>query len=344
MIVVVIPAYKPEKGLLSVTAGILEQTEYSVLVVNDGSGSEYDSVFAQLPEQVTVLHHDVNRGKGAALKTAYEYIKGRPEYTGVITADADGQHLVRDIIRVGEALGEQPEALILGSREFVGNVPARSRFGNTLTRFVFRISSGVKVNDTQTGLRAFGACWIEDMLAIEGQRYEYEMNVLLYCAKKHIPIVELPIQTVYENNNSGSHFHVIRDSVKIYAVILKFVSASVAAFVIDFLLLLLVRHLTRGLGEELSLLVSVVSARVVSSLCNYHLNRRLVFAQGTRTSILKYYILAVTLLLLNYGLIWVFNVALPIPLAVAKIITELLLYPFSYIMQRRFVFAKKSEE
>ncbi len=344
MIIVVIPAYRPGEELLSVAAKILEQTEYSVLVVNDGSGGEYDSVFAGLPEQVIVLCHEVNRGKGAALKTAYAYIKAHPEYTGVITADADGQHLVRDIIRIGDALKEQPAALILGSRKFVGDVPARSRFGNTLTRFIFRISSGVKVNDTQTGLRAFGTCWIEDMLAIKGERYEYEMNVLLYCAKRQISIQEIPIQTVYENNNSGSHFHVIRDSVKIYTVILKFVSASVAAFLIDFILLLLMQYLTRGLGKELSLLVSVVSARVVSSLCNYSLNRRFVFAQGTRTSILKYYIVAAALLGLNYSFIWVFNAALPIPLAVAKIITELLLYPLSYVLQRRFVFAKRAGE
>lgn len=246
MIIVVIPAYKPGEKLLWVATEILEQTEYSVLVVNDGSGSAYDSIFAGLPEQVTVLCHDVNRGKGAALKTAYAYIKTHTEYTGVITADADGQHLVRDIIRIGGVLQGKPDALILGSRKFEGDIPARSRFGNTLTRFVFRISSGVLVNDTQTGLRAFGTCWIEEMLAIEGQRYEYEMNVLLYCAKKQIPIHELPIETVYENNNSGSHFHVIRDSVKIYAVILKFVSASVAAFMIDFVLLLLMKYFTRG--------------------------------------------------------------------------------------------------
>ena len=252
----------------------------------------------------------------------------------MITADADGQHLVRDIIRVGDALQEQPDALILGSRKFVGDIPARSRFGNTLTRFVFRISSGVQVNDTQTGLRAFGTCRIEEMLAIEGQRYEYEMNVLLYCAKKQVSIHELPIETVYENNNSGSHFHVIRDSVKIYRLRLR---QAV-------LRLLLMKYFTRGLGRELSLLISVVSARVVSSLCNYSLNRRFVFAQGTRTSILKYYMVAAALLGLNYGFIWVFNAVLPIPLAVAKIITELLLYPLSYVLQRRFVFAKRAGE
>lgn len=171
MIIVVIPAYKPGEKLLWVATEILEQTEYSVLVVNDGSGSAYDSIFAGLPEQVTVLCHDVNRGKGAALKTAYAYIKTHTEYTGVITADADGQHLVRDIIRIGG-----------------------------------------------------------------------------------------------------------------------------------------------------------------------------VFAQGTRTSILKYYIVAVALLFLNYGFLWVFSAVLPIPLAAAKIITELLLYPLSYVLQRRFVFVKRAEK
>ena len=341
MIMVVIPAYKPEEGMLQVVAGILEHTEYGVLVVDDGSGEAYASIFEKLPEQVTMLRHDVNQGKGAALKTAFAYIAEHKECTGVITADADGQHLVRDIVRVGDALLKEPDALVLGSREFVGKVPARSRFGNTLTRFVFRISSGAKVYDTQTGLRAFGSQWIPEMLDIEGQRYEYEMNMLLYCAKKKAQFREIPIQTVYENNNSGSHFHPIRDSIKIYGVILKFVSSSLAAFVIDYLLVLLVRYLTRGLGESLSLLVSVVGARVVSSLCNYHLNRRFVFAQGTRTSIVKYYIVAVALLLLNYGFLWVCNVALPIPLAVAKILAELVLYPLSFILQRKFVFTKE---
>lgn len=341
MIIVVIPAYKPGEGLLRVVNEILEQTKYDVLIVNDGSGDEYASVFAALPQRAVVLEHDINQGKGAALKTAYAYIAQRGEYTGVITADADGQHLIGDIIRVGTALNEDPQALILGSREFVGDVPAKSKFGNTLTRFVFRLSSGVKVYDTQTGLRAFGTQRLGEMLAIDGQRYEYEMNVLLYCAKKGIPIREVPIKTVYENNNSSSHFHPIRDSVKIYGVIFKFVSSSLAAFCIDYLLLLLVRWLTRGLGEDLSLLVSVVTARVLSSLCNYHMNRRLVFAEGTRTSILKYYLVAVGLLLLNYGFLWVLNVALPIPLAAAKILVEILLYPLSYILQRRFVFAKK---
>ncbi len=341
MIIVVIPAYKPGEGLIRVVHEILTQTNYGVVVVNDGSGEAYDAVFAALPEGAVVLKHDVNRGKGAALKTAYAYIAEHGACTGVITADADGQHLIGDIIRVGEALEADDQALILGSREFVGDVPARSKFGNTLTRLVFRISSGVRVYDTQTGLRAFGIQWMKEMLAIEGQRYEYEMNVLLHCAKKGIPIREIPIQTVYENNNSGSHFHPLRDSVKIYGVILKFVSASLAAFCIDYLLLLLVRWLTRDLGEDLSLLISVVTARVTSSLCNYHLNRRLVFAQGTRTSILKYYLVAAGLLLFNYGLLWVLNVALPVPLAAAKILVELLLYPLSYVLQRRFVFVKK---
>ena len=338
MIIVVIPAYKPGEGLLQVTSGILEQTKYSVLVVDDGSGEAYVPVFEKLPGQVTVLRHDVNQGKGAALKTAYKYIAQHAEYTGIITADADGQHLVRDIICVGEALTAKPDTLILGSRKFVGEVPARSRFGNTLTRFIFRISAGAKVYDTQTGLRAFGSQWIREMLEIKGQRYEYEMNVLLYCARKKIAIREIPIQTVYEDNNSGSHFHPVRDSVKIYGVILKFVSSSIAAFAIDFLLVLLVRYLTRGLGESLSLLISVVGARTASSLCNYYMNRRFVFAQGTKTSIVKYYRVAVALLLLNYGILWVCNVALPIPLAAAKILAEVLLYPLSFILQRRFVF------
>ena len=179
-----------------------EKCDFSIIVVDDGSSEECQAIFEKLDGLATVLHHEVNLGKGGALKTAYTYIQEQGQYGTVITADADGQHKVWDIFRVANQSQDNPNQLILGARAFSGKVPLRSAFGNKLTRFLFKQQTGVAVTDTQTGLRAFTTNMIPFMLDIEGQRYEYEMNVLL-AASKAFPILEVPIKTVYINDNEG---------------------------------------------------------------------------------------------------------------------------------------------
>ena len=244
--IVVIPAYEPDEKLLGVLKEFTEQTAFPIVVVNDGSSEACRPVFASVRsfDRVTLLEHEVNRGKGAALKTAYAYIRDHfPVDEGILTVDADGQHLLKDCLNVCAAYEQHRDLLITGSRRFQGKVPLRSRIGNSITRGVFHLTTGSRIYDTQTGLRAFAASRIPEMLALHGDRYEYEIHQLLHCSSKGTGVLEVPIETVYIDDNSSSHFDTLRDSAKIYKVIfkflgptfLKFMSTSFVSFLVDLL-------------------------------------------------------------------------------------------------------------
>lgn len=336
--IVVIPAYEPDEKLLRVVAALRQDTDYAIVVVDDGSSEAAQPVFAALPAEVTLLRHAENRGKGRALKTAYAYIAEHfPQDEGIVTVDADGQHLPADVVRVSEDWAQHPDALVLGSRRFTGNVPWRSRTGNAITRAVFRVSTGVSVYDTQTGLRAFAVSRIPMMLEMRGERYEYEINVLLYATRQHVPIREVTIETVYIEDNASSHFHPLRDSWRIYKMILLFAASSMTSALVDYVLVLALSALFAG--HAYRLLLSVVIARVVSCFLNYMLNRKLVFEDRSRSSLLRYALVAVGIMAANYGLLSLVSAVLP--LAIAKLLVELMLYPLSFYLQRKFVFAQK---
>lgn len=353
--IVVIPAYEPDKKLLGVVQNLLDKTVYRIVIVDDGSSAEKQVIFNEIEamrsDRIKVIHHKVNRGKGRAMKTAFEWIKSlNLEDEGIITVDADGQHLIADIEKVCDTWSQNRSALVLGSRGFTGKVPLRSRLGNGITRFVFAVSTGVRVYDTQTGLRAFSTNLLDEMLDINGDRYEYEMNQLLFCTKKQIPIVEETIETVYINENETSHFNTIKDSWRIYKVIFGFIASSIISWVVDYSLVLIltkVFSIAFG-GSSLQLfgfplepkLPALIIARIVSSIVNFTLNRRVVFeAKG---SALRYYLLAVLILAANYGMLALLTPA--IPLWLAQILAQLVLYPLSFVLQRKFVFTRKANE
>ena len=191
--VVLIPAYKPDERLVQLTRELKEE-KLDVLLVDDGGQQAFAHIFDEcraLGAKVAV--HAVNQGKGRALKTGLNAALNLwPDLSGVVTADADGQHTLRDILRLIEAMREHPNALVLGSREFTGDVPFKSRWGNRITRFVYALASGVHVSDTQTGLRGLPACAIPAMITIDGERYEYEMNVLLKLRDMKLGVFEVP--------------------------------------------------------------------------------------------------------------------------------------------------------
>lgn len=339
--VVIIPAYQPDEKLYHLVLSLHEKTDYDIIIIDDGSDKDKLPLFESLEPYAKVFHHSVNRGKGAALKTALSYVQDEyPADEGVVTIDADGQHLPDDIIRVSKAWEAAPEKLVLGSRAFTGNVPFKSRAGNAITRFVFAISTGIKVFDTQTGLRAFGVFRIPMMLEMKGDRYEYEINVLLYATRHRIPIEEVTIETVYIEDNKSSHFNPLRDAWRIYKMILFFVASSMVAMLLDYVLVLLFSATTKGMAQ--SLLISVVGARVLSSLANYFMNCKLVFEHRSRASIVRYYLLVSAILAINYGLMVVITHIMP--LAIGKILVELTLYPLSFYMQRKYVFPPESED
>lgn len=214
---VLIPAYKPDEKLVELCKKIIFE-KMKVIVVNDGSGYEFEDIFNEIKNLDCILiEHEENFGKGTALKTGIKYALEN-NITKLVTADADGQHSVEDIISVSKELENNAETIILGSRN-IKEMPLRSRFGNSLTKFLFSFLRGIKINDTQTGLR--GIPVVKEWLILEGDRYEYEMNMLIFSKHIKIELKEIPISTIYINENESSHFKPIKDGLKIYKILFK---------------------------------------------------------------------------------------------------------------------------
>ena len=297
---ILIPAYKPDDKLVALTDQLLTHDDLKLVVVDDGSGEAFRPVFEALDKRVTLISYPDNKGKGGALKTGIRYIMDHmPECERLVTADADGQHRYADIRRVLDKSEEMPGALVLGSRAFDGDVPLRSRFGNAMTRQVFAIASGVKVRDTQTGLRGFDRDGMRLFVDVPGDRYEYEINMLLTAARAEMPIYEVTIETVYLNDNESSHFNPLKDSLRIYACILKFACSSLICFGIDYVLFQLLRTFIPLTW------VSNLLARIVSASVNFTLNKKLVFKGNEKTlpAVLKYAALAVFIYLIDTAIL-----------------------------------------
>lgn len=333
---VLIPAYKPDARMLALAEELLA-AGLLVMLVDDGGGEAYAGLFeAARAMGCHVQTHAVNLGKGRALKTGINAAMVHcPDIFGVVTADADGQHTCKDILRVAEAMHEHPNALVTGSRAFTGDVPFKSRAGNAVTRHVYRFVTGIRCHDTQTGLRGIPRHALGDMLRLPGERYEYEMTMLMKLREMEMPLVEVPIETIYINGNEGSHFSPLRDATRIYAVILRFLLSSVLSFALDYLLYL---FCLRTFGWQPWLCYAV--ARVLSSLFNYTINRLAVFGgRGGKLSIARYYLLAAGLLITGAALVEVLHTALGMSAAWAKIPVDMVLFLLSYVLQRDFVFA-----
>lgn len=342
--IALIPAYEPEPLLLELLAD-LREAGLKTVVVDDGSGPAFSDIFKQAKKNAVVLTHVENCGKGNAIKTGLLYIKEhfQGQYT-VVTVDADGQHRVGDAVRVCKTAEYHPRTLILGSRALAGKIPLRSRFGNTVTRNVYRISTGQNVHDTQTGLRGFNQALLTVLLEIPGERYEYEMNVLLECSRRSISVMEIEIATVYHNNNAGSHFDTLKDSFRIYKEILKFSASSLTGFFVDYGLFSLLTLATGGLEPAFALALSNVSARVVSASVNFTLNRKFVF--NSKKSLWKsgaqYFLLAAAILAGNTLVLSLLVDQLSMNRYLAKFLTELVFFALSWLIQRRFIFSKKT--
>jgi glycosyltransferase involved in cell wall biosynthesis len=215
--VLLLPVYQPGSHLLSLLAEI---PDTPVVVVDDGSDST-DILDQAAALGCTVLRHETNRGKGAALKTGFRHIYAELPDEAVICADADGQHHAEEIRRVAERV-EGTGRMTLGVRHVGRKMPLRSRLGNSITEALFRVATGRDVRDTQTGLRGFPPDLLAELLAVPGERFDYEMNVLLYAARVAWPIEQVEIETRYLDGNASSHFGAVSDAVRIYRPLLRF--------------------------------------------------------------------------------------------------------------------------
>ena len=335
--IVLIPAYEPTNRMIDLIKNLRNKCDYSFVIVDDGSGSDYANIFNIAREMgCVVLTQEVNKGKGEALKLGFNFIQNLSDVHGIVTADCDGQHLPEDIIKIAEATYKNPNKIILGCRRFTGNVPFRSRFGNSITRGVFSFASGVKVYDTQTGLRGYTFPMLSWLCEVPGHRFEYEMNQLLEANYYGYQLKEIDIDTVYLEENKSSHFRTIRDSIQVYFPIIKFSLSSILSAILDFTLVILLQIFTSNL------FLVVVGARVCSAIFNYTMNNFYVFSRFRNSSIKKslprYFILALFIMLSNYGIIHIFNETLGVNLVMSKLVAEVTIFSFSFWAQRKFVF------
>ena len=353
---VVLPSLDPDEKLIAVVDGLLEYGFSHIILVNDGSKQEnlhyFTDLAAQHPE-ITLLHHEVNKGKGAALKNAFRwFLENRPEGLGVVTVDGDNQHHPEDTKRCCEHMLESGRA-VLGCRDFnQEDVPARSSFGNKTTSMIFKIFVGMTISDTQTGLRAFPREVLEEIVTVYGDRFEDETNMLLAFKTKGIPFDEVKIRTVYIEENKSSHFRIVHDSWRIYKLILahffRYTLSSIASAVVDTGAYSLLSKALSGALTGLSLTAAAgVIARVISSLLNFFLNKKVVFRTecSTGRAMLRYYALALPQMaaqvLLTQGVYALFGISDSATglrtLLYAVVMT--VLYFVSYMIQQRWVFA-----
>ena len=357
---VVLPSLNPDEKLLAVVDGLLQHGFTDIILVNDGSCAEnlhYFEKAAQHPE-VHLLHHETNRGKGAALKTAFAwFLKERPGGIGVVTVDGDNQHHPEDT-RACALNMLQTGHLTLGVRDFSQpDVPARSRSGNRITSAVFRIIVGMKLSDTQTGLRAIPRSNLEVLVNIAGDRFEYETNMLLAIKEHHFPFNEVKIRTVYIEENKSSHFHPIRDSWRIYKLLLahffKYALSSLISSSVDTAVFVFLEWALIGmLKEPWFTIVPVTAARITSSAVNFTINKRLVFHSNAKKgkSMLRYCILAISLFLsqlgLTYGIYSLFSIGAEriVLRGAIHVMVMVALFVVSYLIQENWVFSEKSKE
>ena len=351
---IVIPTLEPDHRLPELICRLRELMPLNpIIVVNDGSSAACDPIFAEITkhEKLILLTHEVNRGKGSALKSAMAYyLENCPEGIGVVTADGDGQHLPEDILRCAERLAAGDNALVLGVRNFSGgDVPRKSRFGNELTKKMMALVLGYPISDTQTGLRGIPVAFIPRLLKLKGARFEYETAMLLVCRSSGFSLAEVEIGTVYMDSNKGTHFRPVCDSVKIYWLMLKygviewtiFTSTGLVSALLD---LTLFTILLKTLPWNHRLLWSVVIARVISASCNYLLNKNLTFRKGGKSwwdarSFAQYAGLCVVILAASYYLTRVGLKQFPkINATVVKATVDIFLFAVSFYLQKLVVF------
>lgn len=344
--VVLIPSLNPDEKLIRLLEGLHELDIRDILLVDDGSKPETKHYFEQARQMgCRVVTHAVNLGKGRALKTGFNaFLNLFPDRPGVVMADADGQHSPQDILKVGRAMEEQPGIMIMGCRDFSQeNVPFKSRFGNKITRAVFGFLAGQKLSDTQTGLRGVPKQAMSWMMEVKGERFEYEMNMLVECPRHNLKWIEVPIETIYIEDNASSHFNPLKDALRIYSILGKYALSSFGSSLLDLGLFSLFAKVLFPMSFVWRVEASVACARVISAYFNYAVNRHVVFRSGEKgTSLVRYIILAVCQLLLSMGLTGALTRLLCIDEIIVKIVVDIILFMCSFKIQQKWVFVKKN--
>ena len=350
-VTIVMPSYKPERSIVGHVDDLASRGFERIVVVDDGSGDTYRGIFDELRAKpfCTVLSHEVNRGKGVALKTGLSFVLEHQNGSmGVVTADSDGQHSTDDCVRMAKALLADADTVFIGSREFsLGKIPFRSWIGNRWSSATFALVLGRWLPDTQTGLRAFPIATLPMLVSVAGERYEYEMGVLMKLARSNVPIRPLSISTIYENGNACSHFNPLKDTIRINRLVLgdfvRFAGVSIMSFMLDQLLAWGFAVALTMMGCSMAGIVwaSGFAARLISSMFNFTLNRSFVFRSGcgVGTAAWKYALLCVAVIVLsNIGVMALSFIC--VPRGIAKFVCDVFLCFVGYSVQSKFIFRR----
>ena len=351
-VIPVIPSLNPDKKLITYVDELIETGFKKIIIVNDGSNKEVNKIFKILEKypECIILTHKINQGKGRALKTAINYYfenKLNFDYLGIITADCDGQHTKDDTLKIAKSLEENKNSLILGTRDFnLENVPFRSKFGNKITTILFKLLHGYKINDTQTGLRGIPNEFLFECLDLTGEKYDYEINMLIEAVNKKVDIKEVVIKTIYIDDNKSSHFNPIKDSFKIYKVMFnqffKYTFSGIFSFLLDVVLFYILVNYIFNLTSNLNIILSVIVSRVISSLVNFTLNKSLVFNCNNfnKSYFIKYYSLCIVQMILSACFTVLLVKTNLLNETIWKIVVDTLLFFISYNIQRKYIFKK----
>ena len=342
-IAILIPAYNPSEELASFVERLASANVRAVIVVNDGSGHGCGPTFQKLRRtgRAVLLEHAANLGKGAALKTGLHYACSNFDgLIGVVTADADGQHLVEDVLKVARWLESRPESLVIGTRTFESDVPLRSIIGNSCTKVLFRLLTGKRVSDTQSGLRGIPMQFVPKLLGIEANGYEFELEMLLAAKHGNRSIVEQEVRTVYIDGNRSSHFNVLRDSMKIYFVLFRFMLASLMTAAVDYTVFMIAFSIASNI------FLSLYLARAIALAINYTAVKNLVFFSDQKHRVVfpRYVCLVIVNGLIAYAMINFLVASFAIKVVVAKIISELIIYFANFAIQRDFIFSSRTKK
>lgn len=335
-ICIVIPAYEPDYKLIDLIDDLIKNSINKIIIVDDGSSKKCKYIFDALAknETVTLIKHKENIGKGAALKSAFKYLCSCKSHEIIVTADADGQHLIKDIMLVASEMTSS-KTFVIGYRKFCSKIPLRSLIGNQVTRKIFNFVHKSQLLDTQTGLRSFSRDLLPDLMDISGNRYEYETKVLSKVVKSNIEIKQVPIKTVYIENNSSSHFNPLLDSMKIYFTFARYLIISLISFLIDISIFYLQIHLGYGV------FFATYSSRTISGIFNFYFNKNFAFSFNSSNylkQLILYLLLCILISSLSALMVNSFSYENPLNITIVKIFVDIFLFFFSFLTQRYLVF------
>jgi len=212
---VVIPAHNEEKNIREVILGVKKYAN-NIIIVDDGSKDNTYLIAKETANDILVLRHKINLGKGATVKTGCEAaLKLGAEAIGIM--DADGQHLPEDVMKLVEKLEKEDLDIVFGVRPINKKMPILTFLGNRFLTKMSNLLSGLSLADTQSGLKVFRAS-VYQKIAWQASDYSLETEIIIRTSKKKLKYSQLPIQTIYKDAYKGMN---VLDGIKYFFNLLK---------------------------------------------------------------------------------------------------------------------------